>query len=277
LTARSSGAPGRWIVVPHSERSGWSAEIQALRALAVMLVVIFHLSPERLPGGYIGVDVFFVISGFLITGHILRDLTAGTFRLSAFYARRARRLLPASLLVLAVSMVGVLLVAPSTIWVQTGQQVIACALYAQNWVLAAQHVDYLNPEILPTAVQHFWSLSVEEQFYLIWPVTLLLAASGVVARRARSRTVPVMVAMTVLLLGSFAYAVEVTSESVGGAYGSSRPGVCWPPSWSAGLVVRLAAGCPNPCVPSPDGPVSQRSPRPASCSMPPHRCRAGPQ
>jgi peptidoglycan/LPS O-acetylase OafA/YrhL len=253
LTARSSGAPGRWIVVPHSERSGWSAEIQALRALAVMLVVIFHLSPERLPGGYIGVDVFFVISGFLITGHILRDLTAGTFRLSAFYARRARRLLPASLLVLAVSMVGVLLVAPSTIWVQTGQQVIACALYAQNWVLAAQHVDYLNPEILPTAVQHFWSLSVEEQFYLIWPVTLLLAASGVVARRARSRTVPVMVAMTVLLLGSFAYAVEVTSESVGGAYFFSTARV-W--QFAAGgllaaVVVRRAGRPPGRRVPEP--------------------------
>jgi peptidoglycan/LPS O-acetylase OafA/YrhL len=219
--AVTAGSPPR----PVARGNNWSAEVQALRAIAVMLVVLFHLWPLRVPGGYIGVDVFFVISGFLITGHLLRDLAAGTFRITGFYARRARRLLPASLLVLGISLLGTLLLQPSLVWVQTAQQVLASATYVQNWVLAAQHVDYLNPEISPTVVQHFWSLSVEEQFYLIWPVTLMIATGGWWMRRrtasvgrSRARPAVVIAVMATLFAVSFGYAVQITSSSVEGAY-----------------------------------------------------------
>jgi len=168
-------------------------EIQGLRAVAVGLVLLYHLWPNRLTGGYVGVDVFFVISGFLITAHLLRELTStGTIRLGAFWARRARRLLPAALLVL-------LLTAGATeIWVpimnsdQFFREIGAAGLYVQNWVLAADSVDYLAAENAPSPVQHYWSLSVEEQFYLVWPVLIVLAVGlcAVLARHHRAGTAP---------------------------------------------------------------------------------------
>ena len=149
-------------------------EIQGLRTVAVVLVVLFHLWPNRVTGGYVGVDVFFVISGFLITSHIHREVIAtGTVSLRRFWARRIRRLLPASLLVLAVSAVGVVALLPPTLWAQSARQIAASALYVQNWALAADAVDYMAADNVPTIAQHYWSLSVEEQFYIIWPVLIL--------------------------------------------------------------------------------------------------------
>ncbi len=217
--------------------------MQALRAVAVMLVVTFHFWPQLVPGGYAGVDVFFCISGFLITGHLLRDIGRGTFGFAQFYARRARRLLPASLLVLIVIMAAVLLLEPTLVWKETAQQVLASAGYVQNWVLAGQHVDYLNPEVAPTAVQHFWSLSVEEQFYLFWPLLLILGTAtslrfgrssrtGSRSRGRRSRhsggrsryrgsQVAVTMVMAVLLAASLGYAIWATSHGAEGVYFSS--------------------------------------------------------
>ena len=159
----------------------YRSEIQGLRALAVLLVVLFHLWPGRLPGGYVGVDVFFVISGFLITAHMVREVDrTGTLRIGRFWARRIRRLLPASLLVLVLSMVLVLAVVPATLWQQTARQVTASALYLQNWALALDSVDYMAADNVPTVAQHYWSLSVEEQFYLVWPLLVLtLVTAGV--------------------------------------------------------------------------------------------------
>ena len=151
-------------------------EIQALRALAVVLVVIYHVDQRWLPGGYIGVDVFFVISGFLITAHIAKGLEGPNgFRLSGFYLRRVRRLLPAALMVLAVVGVVTLVRLPATTWNETGPPIIASVFYVQNWYLAAHSSDYLAAEMY-SPVEHFWSLSVEEQFYLFWPVFLMFAA-----------------------------------------------------------------------------------------------------
>ena len=151
-------------------------EIQALRALAVVLVVIYHMDLRLLPGGFIGVDVFFVISGFLITAHIAKGLEgADGFRLSGFYMRRVRRLLPAALTVLAVVGVVTLVRLPATTWNETGPPIIASVFYVQNWYLAAHSTDYLAAATY-SPVEHFWSLSVEEQFYLFWPVSLMFAA-----------------------------------------------------------------------------------------------------
>lgn len=162
--------------------SGFRHDIQALRALAVSLVVVGHLWPNSLTGGYVGVDVFFVISGFLITTHLLKEiLAAGRLDFVAFYSRRIRRLLPAAFLVLIVSLVASFFVLPFSRWGDTAQQIVASAFYVENWVLAAKSVDYSASTDTATVAQHFWSLSVEEQFYLVWP--LLLVALAVLARQ----------------------------------------------------------------------------------------------
>ena len=158
---------------------GFRPDVQGLRALAVSMVVIYHLYPSLLPGGFAGVDVFFVISGFLITGHLLREYRkTGTVSLVGFWGRRARRLLPAAMVVLAATWVASLLILPSTQLSQTAAQVRASALYFQNWQLASDAVDYLKSTAAATPVQHFWSLSVEEQFYLAWPLLFLVAVAG---------------------------------------------------------------------------------------------------
>jgi peptidoglycan/LPS O-acetylase OafA/YrhL len=198
--------------------SAWSAEVQALRAVAVLLVLAFHVWPDLVPGGYVGVDVFFVISGFLITGHIVRDLDGRRFGLGRFYVRRARRLLPAALLVLLTVSLVVVLTQPYTKWVTPAQQILASAGYVQNWVLAGTEVDYLSPVIPPTPVQHFWSLSVEEQFYFVWPVLLLATAWLTRHRRRRVRRIAVgsvMLAVTVVSLG---YGLWATATDPAGAY-----------------------------------------------------------
>ena len=141
----------------------------------MLLVVLFHLWPRPVPGGYIGVDVFFVISGFLITSHILREVDrTGSVSLAQFWARRIRRLLPASYLVLVVSAVAVLVFVPRLVWQQFFGEILAAALYVENWTLAFNSVDYLAAENTPSPAQHYWTLSAEEQFYLVWPLLVLL-------------------------------------------------------------------------------------------------------
>ena len=167
-------------------RASFRPEIQGLRAVAVGLVVFYHLWPLRFSGGFVGVDVFFVISGYLITSHIYREVErTGTISLLSFWARRIRRLLPASLLVLATSTLAVLAWVPLTQWASTARQVGASALYVQNWALASESVDYMAQGSRPTVAQHFWSLSLEEQFYVLWP---LLVLGTVVLLRRRPHT-----------------------------------------------------------------------------------------
>lgn len=156
----------------------------------MLLVVLYHLWPNHLTGGYVGVDVFFVISGFLITAHIFREVADdGRLQVTRFWARRIRRLLPASLLVLALSSAAVILWLPSTQWTTTFRQVMASALYVENWALAADAVDYMAADNVPTVAQHYWSLSVEEQFYLVWPLLIigLLAFQRWAHRRSTAR------------------------------------------------------------------------------------------
>ena len=146
-------------------------EIQGLRGLAVTLVVVFHLWPHVLPGGYVGVDVFFVISGYLITGLLAQmALRDGRISLIEFYSRRVRRLLPAAILVLLATLLGTLLFISKARWEETANQILASALYVENWRLAHEAVSYLEADNLPTPVQHYWSLSIEEQFYIAWPL-----------------------------------------------------------------------------------------------------------
>ena len=195
-------------------------DIQALRAVAIGLVVLNHLWPDRVPGGYVGVDVFFVISGFLITGHLLSETeSTGRVRLAAFYARRIRRLLPAALTVVFVTLLGVWLLLPFTRWTDNAVQALASVFYVENWTLAALSVDYSAHNAASSAVQHYWSLSVEEQFYLVWPL-LVLAASAAAVRAGREsgrRRLLLIVVATVAAL-SFAAAVAYTAGSPAQAY-----------------------------------------------------------
>lgn len=205
--------------------SSFRPELQGLRALAVGLVVIYHLWPERLSGGFVGVDVFFVISGFLITGHLYRELSnTGTIQLSKFWARRAMRLLPLALTVLAVSVVAMLIFVPQTVWEMNVRQMLGALFYVENWVLAADSVDYMAENNEPSMVQHYWSLSIEEQFYIVLPV-VLLGAYFLFKRFRRNQSGrgidPHNVfigTLGALLLGSFIFSVVYTGHSAAQAY-----------------------------------------------------------
>ena len=150
-------------------------EIQGLRALAALLVLIYHA--KFLPGGFIGVDLFYVISGFLITGLLIKEFdTLGKIDFKSFYQRRIKRLLPASALVLITTAVISFIVLPPIYRDNLGKDVIAVALYISNYTFAWWQNDYQNLEATPSPLLHYWSLAVEEQFYLIWPLVILFLA-----------------------------------------------------------------------------------------------------
>lgn len=205
-----------------SDPTRW--DIQGLRAFAVLSVVLYHLWPNRLPGGFVGVDVFFVISGFLITGHLLREVTAtGRIGLAGFWSRRAKRLLPGAFLTILATGTAVLLWVPSSLWGQYGRELIASTVYVQNWQLAADSVDYLAQGNQASPFQHFWSLSVEEQFYIALPL-VLLGALWLVRRTRRAASSPVAVAQVVLgtvVVLSLAWSVVQTDTAPGVAYFST--------------------------------------------------------
>ncbi len=211
-----------------------------LRAVAVVLVVVYHYSSSRLPGGFVGVDVFFVVSGFLITAH-LRDRFErdGRVSLPAFWARRARRLLPASLFVLAASTIGTLFFIPVVQWQQAFREIAASAGYVQNWLLASDSIDYLAAENAPSPVQHFWSLSVEEQFYLTVPVLLVLAA--LVSRRlsATAQRRALVVTLAIVVVASLIFSISLTFSDPGPAY-FVTPTRAW--EFAAGGLLAFAIG-----------------------------------
>ena len=179
-------------------------DIQALRALAVGLVVLNHLWPLRLPGGYVGVDVFFVISGYLISKHLLGELERSQrIDLGQFYSRRIKRLLPAATLVAVVSLLAAWALLPFSRWVSIAQETLASVLYVENWVLAAKSVDYSAHNEDASTVQHFWSLSVEEQFYLVWPLLFLGLFTAATRYRIRRRA---FLALGVVVVSAMAWA-----------------------------------------------------------------------
>ncbi|MFZ6993691.1 acyltransferase family protein [Curtobacterium sp. RRHDQ66] len=197
-------------------------DIQGLRAFAVLAVVLYHLWPNRLPGGFVGVDVFFVISGFLITGHLLREQTAtGRIALGRFWSRRAKRLLPGAFLTLLATGAAVLALVPSTLWGQYGRELIASTIYVQNWQLASDSVNYLASDNQPSPFQHFWSLSVEEQFYIALPILLVLLALVLRRTKGHSPVRTARVLLGVVVVGSLVWCVVETRTAPGIAYFST--------------------------------------------------------
>jgi peptidoglycan/LPS O-acetylase OafA/YrhL len=190
-------------------RPGFRGDIQGLRALAVLMVLGFHVWEEQIPGGFVGVDVFFVISGFLITSHLVAHPPRRGRDLLEFWARRIRRLMPAALATLAVTLVGSRLLAPETQWLNTAKEAIAATLYVENWSLALTSVDYLAAENAPSPIQQFWSLSVEEQFYVFWPVLILVVIS-VAIRLRRDIHITLFVGLVGVVIMSFLYSLKVS-------------------------------------------------------------------
>jgi peptidoglycan/LPS O-acetylase OafA/YrhL len=179
-----------------------------LRAIAVLLVLVYHAGVSFVPGGYIGVDVFFVISGFLITGHLLSQLERKSrIDFVDFYARRVRRILPASMVVLALTVLAAIAWVPPLQREAVLRDALATALYLPNYWFAVQGTNYLAAQA-PSMFQHYWSLGIEEQFYLFWPAALLLGF--LLVRRSRSG---LFVLIALLVIASFACSVWLLGQS----------------------------------------------------------------
>jgi peptidoglycan/LPS O-acetylase OafA/YrhL len=208
---------------PKPPKEGFRPDVEGLRAVALGVVLLYHAGVPFASGGYVGVDVFFVISGFLITGLLLRELEkTGGISLSRFYSRRAKRLLPSTVVVLAF-VVLVALALPLYDPVRMDELsvgVVACALYVMNWLLAARATDYFAAGLQASPVQHFWTLAVEEQFYLLWPA-LLLAIAWLSRRAGRNLRPAVGAAFAALAVSSLAYGVYSTQAQAGAAYFST--------------------------------------------------------
>jgi peptidoglycan/LPS O-acetylase OafA/YrhL len=202
-------------------------DVQGLRAIAVLTVIASHASVPFLPGGFVGVDVFFVISGFLISQLLFREVEkSGRVSIPGFYARRARRILPAATLVTISTVVA------SAIWlsaidlVEVVKDSLWAVFFAANIHFAAVGTDYFAQEEPPSPLQHYWSLSVEEQFYLVWPALLLVL---VLLARRRSAGLPrplVFGVLLVITVASFVWSVVSTSSDPLAAY-FSTPARAW--------------------------------------------------
>lgn len=174
-------------------RRSFRTDVQGLRAVAVGLVLLYHAGVPFLTGGYVGVDVFFVISGFLISSHLLESLEQnGRIQFADFYARRIRRILPASLVVALLTAVSAIIFYPPLALERILRDALATILYVPNIWFAAQKTDYLA-DSAASPYQHYWSLGVEEQFYLVWPLLLLLLIY--VTRRRRKIVVAAVAAL----------------------------------------------------------------------------------
>jgi peptidoglycan/LPS O-acetylase OafA/YrhL len=223
---------------PASTRgSGFRPDVEGLRAIAVGTVLWFHAGLGGLSGGFAGVDIFFVISGFLITGQLVREVErTGRIALPRFYARRAKRLFPAAATVLVTTAVLTLLFLPKVAWREFGGDIAAAAAYVVNWRLAARSVDYLAEDSTASPVQHFWSLAVEEQYYIIWPVLLLALAGLIRARRWPVRTV-MAAGLSAIVIPSLAWSIYLTQADPARAYFVTTTRL-----WELGIGALVAVG-----------------------------------
>ncbi|MCX4677081.1 SGNH hydrolase domain-containing protein [Streptomyces sp. NBC_01433] len=235
--APATGSGGESGPSPH--RSAFRPDIEGLRAVAVLAVLAFHAGIPGLAGGFVGVDIFFVISGYLITGLLVREaVTTGRIRLGDFFSRRARRLLPSAAVVLgAVAVAGAWLTVPLR-RTDLEYDVVAAALSVANWRFVSQRTDYLAAGHDQSPLLHFWSLAVEEQFYLFWAplLAVIVTVAARAVRRGRAVRGAVALVTAVLALGSLALSLYWTDSSVSLAY-LGTPSRVW--QFGAGALLAL--------------------------------------
>ena len=203
--------------VPHGSIP-YRTDIDGIRAVAVVLVVLYHAGVPGFSGGYIGVDVFFALSGFLITSVIMAQASSGRFSLVGFYAGRVRRLLPLSLLTLVTTVAFGVWLLPSTRAVELVNDARSALFYVANRRFADKAVAYVDTDVTDGMLTHFWSLSVEEQFYFVWP--LLIGGAALIAHRSARLSLRAMViAITsIVSAGSLLASLLLTSSGGSAAY-----------------------------------------------------------
>ncbi len=227
MTVRGAGVTG--------PPGGFRSDVEGIRGLAVIVVVLFHAGLAGLVGGFIGVDVFFVISGFLITGLLLREHErTGRIGFLQFYARRARRLLPAAIVVLVATLVVALNVVDPLDRPAVGLDGASAALSIANIRFALASGDYFSSVATPSPFLHYWSLAVEEQFYLVWPAMIMLVAGGLRAASSRRRITRTLI---VIVAVSFAANLFLTDAAANWAFYSLPTR-----AWELGLGGLLAVG-----------------------------------
>ncbi|MEZ5572918.1 MAG: acyltransferase family protein [Halioglobus sp.] len=192
-------------MIQHSTDSKYRPEIDGLRAFSIIAVVIYHAFPNLLPGGFVGVDIFFVISGYLITSIILSSRDDRRFTITGFYRRRIKRILPALILVLGFTLAaGWFLLLPLE-YAALGKHTGAAAVFIPNFAFWGE-AGYFDIDSLRKPLLHLWSLGVEEQFYIVWPVILIVAA--------RMKLTPLLVSVAILLV-SFALNIANVADHAG--------------------------------------------------------------
>ena len=206
---------------PDKQKPGFRPDIEGMRAIAIVAVLLAHAGVPFAAGGYVGVDVFFVISGFLITGLLLKEVgRSNRISIAGFYARRIKRLLPQSaVLLVTVAILSMIILSPLRIEEVVGD-IVSSAFYVANWHFAAQSVDYFAQDIEPSPVLHLWSLAIEEQFYLVWP-SLILAVTWWWRRRGASVRPALWVAFVAIFVASLAFGIYYTDSQPSAAYFST--------------------------------------------------------
>jgi peptidoglycan/LPS O-acetylase OafA/YrhL len=226
---------------------GFRPDVEGLRAVAIVAVLVCHAGVPFLAGGYVGVDVFFVISGFLITRLLLGEIERRrTISLRGFYARRAKRLLPLSALLLAVVGVLSLILFSPLRATETSGDIVSSALYVANWHFAAQSVDYFSQGLEPSPVLHLWSLAIEEQFYLVWP-GLMLAVTWWFRRRGRPVRPVLILTVGLIFAASLAAGILLTEQTPAAAYFSTF-GRAWELALGAMLALLGVVKLPRPAA-----------------------------
>jgi parallel beta-helix repeat protein len=230
---------------PPSGLRKFRPDVEGLRAIAVVAVILSHAS-LGLPGGYVGVDVFFVISGFLITRQLVDEhRVRGRISFGGFYARRARRILPAATLVTVATLIMTWRWASPLQVASIAKDAVAAALFSVNWRLAAQGTNYFNASSAPSPFQHYWSLSVEEQFYVVWPMLLVIVA--LLFAKRFGVTKPLLVVLTAVVAASLWESIHLTPLNSSYAYFGTHTR-----AWELAVGALIAVGARSlPRIPRP--------------------------
>jgi peptidoglycan/LPS O-acetylase OafA/YrhL len=229
---------GDEIGTPLADRS-FRPDVEGLRAVAVTLVVLYHAGVGWLSGGYVGVDVFYVVSGFVITGLLLRERAVDKRNDAiTFYARRCRRILPAATLVIVVTVLASYHWLGFVFGAQVAGDGQAAALFSANFHFIADGTNYISSKLPPSPLQNYWSLAVEEQFYLVYPTVFVVVALAF--RRRLSLTAKLLWVLGCLSVLSYLWSVHETAENAVAAYFSP-----FTRAWELGLGAIVALLTPR--------------------------------